>query len=77
LGRFFIEYFRPDAWMIGSIAAAQLFAILCVVGGVALLVVRHAKARQTQSSLESSVNPTTEQAVEAPVESPAEPTEGE
>ncbi|RLC93367.1 MAG: prolipoprotein diacylglyceryl transferase, partial [Chloroflexi bacterium] len=24
LGRFFIEYFRPDAWMIGPLAAAQL-----------------------------------------------------
>ncbi|RLC80983.1 MAG: prolipoprotein diacylglyceryl transferase [Chloroflexi bacterium] len=45
LGRFFIEYFRPDAWMIGSIAAAQLFAIICVVGGVAVLVVRHTRAR--------------------------------
>ena len=77
LGRFFIEYFRPDAWVIGPIAAAQLVAILCVVGGVALLVIRHAKARQAQSSLESPVNPTTEQAVEAPVESPAEPAEGE
>lgn len=45
LGRFFIEYFRPDAWRIGPIAAAQLFAIICVVGGVAVLIVRHAKAR--------------------------------
>jgi phosphatidylglycerol:prolipoprotein diacylglycerol transferase len=45
LGRFFIEYFRPDAWMIGPIAAAQLFAILCVVGGGTLLVVRHVRAR--------------------------------
>ena len=77
LGRFFIEYFRPDAWIIGPIAAAQLFAILCVVGGVALLVVRHAKARQAQSSLEPSANLTAEQAVEAPAESPAEPTEEE
>jgi len=45
LGRFFIEYFRPDAWMIGPIAAAQLFAIICVVGGVGVLVVRHTRAR--------------------------------
>ncbi|MEE8391557.1 MAG: prolipoprotein diacylglyceryl transferase family protein, partial [Anaerolineae bacterium] len=47
LGRFFIEYFRPDAWMIGPLAAAQLFAILCVVGGVATLIVRRARARRT------------------------------
>jgi phosphatidylglycerol:prolipoprotein diacylglycerol transferase len=47
LGRFFIEYFRPDAWMIGPIAAAQLFAIICVVFGIAVLVVRHTWARPT------------------------------
>ncbi|MEA3341502.1 MAG: prolipoprotein diacylglyceryl transferase [Chloroflexota bacterium] len=45
LGRFFIEYFRPDAWMLGPIAAAQLFAIICVVGGVGVLVVRHTRVR--------------------------------
>jgi phosphatidylglycerol:prolipoprotein diacylglycerol transferase len=45
LGRFFIEYFRPDAWMIGPIAAAQLFAIFAVVGGTAVLVVRHVRAK--------------------------------
>ncbi|MCX7681645.1 MAG: prolipoprotein diacylglyceryl transferase [Anaerolineae bacterium] len=49
LGRFFIEYLRPDAWMIGPIAAAQLFAIFCVVGGTALLVVRHLRARRLQT----------------------------
>ncbi|MDY7077021.1 MAG: prolipoprotein diacylglyceryl transferase [Chloroflexota bacterium] len=55
LGRFFIEYFRPDAWMIGPIAAAQLFAIICIVGGVAVLVVRHVKATSTKDII-----PTTE-----------------
>jgi phosphatidylglycerol:prolipoprotein diacylglycerol transferase len=45
LGRFFIEYLRPDAWMIGPIAAAQLFAIFAVVGGVTALVVRHVRAK--------------------------------
>jgi len=43
LGRFFIEYLRPDAWMIGPIAAAQLFAIICAAGAAALLIVRHAR----------------------------------
>jgi len=47
LGRFFVEYFRPDAWMLGPIAAAQVFAIACVVVGVALLIVRHVRARTT------------------------------
>lgn len=41
LGRFFLEYLRPDAWMIGPIAAAQLFALICIGGAVAVLVVRH------------------------------------
>jgi len=52
LGRFFIEYLRPDAWMIGSIAAAQLFAIILAVGGVALLVVRHVRAGATAPATE-------------------------
>jgi phosphatidylglycerol---prolipoprotein diacylglyceryl transferase len=45
VGRFFIEFLRPDAWMIGPIAAAQLFAIICVAGGVMLMVGRHLGAR--------------------------------
>jgi len=77
LGRFFIEYFRPDAWMIGSIAAAQLFAIICVVGGTTLLVVRHVKARPARPSTETPADLAPEREEEAPVESPAEPVEGE
>lgn len=46
LGRFFIEYFRPDAWMLGPIAAAQLFAVICVLFGVAMLVMIHLRARR-------------------------------
>lgn len=42
LGRFFLEYLRPDAWMIGPIAAAQLFALACIAGATAILVIRHA-----------------------------------
>ncbi len=44
LGRFFLEYLRPDAWMIGPIAAAQLFALICMVGAAAILIVRHTVA---------------------------------
>jgi len=40
LGRFFIEYLRPDAWMLGPLAAAQWFALVCIVGGVLALVLR-------------------------------------
>ena len=45
LGRFFVEYLRPDAWIIGPFTAAQLVAIVCVVGGVAVLAIRHANAQ--------------------------------
>ncbi len=60
LGRFFIEYLRPDAWMIGPIAAAQLFAIICVVGGVAVLVVRHTRAAPDRRPPETHAGRSTE-----------------
>jgi phosphatidylglycerol---prolipoprotein diacylglyceryl transferase len=41
LGRFFIEFFRPDAWTIGKLATAQWIAVGCVVGGLFALVMRH------------------------------------
>jgi len=40
LGRFFLEYLRPDAWMIGPIAAAQLFALICMALAAGILVAR-------------------------------------
>jgi phosphatidylglycerol:prolipoprotein diacylglycerol transferase len=40
-GRFFVEFFRPDAWTIGGLATAQWIAIGCVVGGLIILVLRH------------------------------------
>jgi phosphatidylglycerol:prolipoprotein diacylglycerol transferase len=42
VGRFFLEYLRPDAWMIGPMAAAQLVALLCVVAACAAIVIRRA-----------------------------------
>jgi phosphatidylglycerol:prolipoprotein diacylglycerol transferase len=49
--RFFTEMLRPDAWMVGSIAAAQLFAIILFIAGAVFLLVRHLwlprKTRQT------------------------------
>lgn len=44
LGRFFLEYLRPDAWMVGPIAAAQLFALICILVSVVILILRHAGA---------------------------------
>jgi phosphatidylglycerol:prolipoprotein diacylglycerol transferase len=44
--RFFIEFLRPDAWMMGSIAAAQVFALGFIVIGTTFLVARHRLARR-------------------------------
>ncbi len=41
LGRFWVEMFRPDAWVIGSLATAQWIAIGCVVFAVIMLFIRH------------------------------------
>lgn len=40
-GRFFVEMFRPDAWIMGGLATAQWIAVACVVGGTITLVLRH------------------------------------
>ena len=53
LGRFFVEYFRPDSWMVGPIAAAQLFAVLCAVSGVAMLIIRHTRKRSSALTTEN------------------------
>jgi phosphatidylglycerol:prolipoprotein diacylglycerol transferase len=42
VGRFWVEMFRPDAWVMGQLATAQWIALACVIGGVIGLVVRHA-----------------------------------
>jgi phosphatidylglycerol:prolipoprotein diacylglycerol transferase len=39
--RFFTEMLRPDAWMVGQIAAAQLVAIILLILGIAYFLVRH------------------------------------
>ena len=41
LGRFFVEFFRPDAWTMGSLATAQWIAIGCMAVGIALIALRH------------------------------------
>jgi phosphatidylglycerol:prolipoprotein diacylglycerol transferase len=41
LGRFWVEAFRPDAWVIGRMATAQWIAIASVVGSAIVMVYRH------------------------------------
>ncbi|HIE38275.1 MAG TPA: prolipoprotein diacylglyceryl transferase [Anaerolineales bacterium] len=45
LGRFWIEFFRPDAWMVGPLAAAQWVGLILLVAGAAFVVLRHRRAR--------------------------------
>jgi phosphatidylglycerol:prolipoprotein diacylglycerol transferase len=45
LGRFWIEFFRPDAWKIGPLATAQWVALLLIALSGTYLVVRHRWAR--------------------------------
>lgn len=41
LGRFWVEMFRPDAWVMGNLATAQWIAIGCIVVSIIILVIRH------------------------------------
>lgn len=41
LGRFLVEFQRPDAWMLGPIAAAQAISLLIMIAAMAILVYRH------------------------------------
>lgn len=41
VGRFCIEFLRPDAWMFGPIAAAQVFTAVVAVGAAAFVILRH------------------------------------
>jgi phosphatidylglycerol:prolipoprotein diacylglycerol transferase len=43
VGRFMIEFLRPDAWMFGSIAAAQVFTAIAAIGATTFFVWRHNK----------------------------------
>lgn len=54
LGRFFIEFFRPDAWTMGGLATAQWIAIGCVAGGALIIALRHIFWRREPTSVEPS-----------------------
>jgi phosphatidylglycerol:prolipoprotein diacylglycerol transferase len=41
VGRFFVEFQRPDAWMLGPIAAAQAVSIVVALTAVVIMVYRH------------------------------------
>jgi len=41
LGRFLIEFLRPDAWMLGSLAAAQVFALIAIALAILGIIYLH------------------------------------
>jgi len=46
VGRFFVEqFFRPDAWRLGTLAAAQWFSLGAIALGIAGLVWNHVRSR--------------------------------
>jgi phosphatidylglycerol:prolipoprotein diacylglycerol transferase len=59
-GRFFIEFLRPDAWMIDGLATAQWIAIGCVVGGLITLVLRHVFWNREAATSEEGLGELTE-----------------
>jgi len=71
LGRFFIEFLRPDAWMMGSLAAAQVFALAAI--GLATLGIIYLHRRPLPPTETGIAEETTEP---APVSPPALRDEG-
>ena len=45
VGRFWVEMFRPDAWRLGTLAAAQWFALAGIGLGVTGLLLNHLRSR--------------------------------
>lgn len=41
LGRLWVEAFRPDAWVMGTLATAQWIALISIAGSLILLFLRH------------------------------------
>ena len=41
LGRFLVEFQRPDAWMLGPMAAAQVVSLLIMLAAAAIMAYRH------------------------------------
>ncbi|MDX9952738.1 MAG: prolipoprotein diacylglyceryl transferase [Anaerolineae bacterium] len=50
--RFFTEMLRPDAWTLGALAAAQVFSLVFIVGGVGFLVARRLWLRKQATPTE-------------------------
>jgi phosphatidylglycerol:prolipoprotein diacylglycerol transferase len=52
VGRFWVEFLRPDAWRMGTFATAQWIAIILFAVGVGGLIINHARPRRPQAEAE-------------------------
>ena len=52
--RFLTEMLRPDAWMVGNIAAAQIVSLVLVGVGLAVIIGRRLIKRQPQAALHNT-----------------------
>ncbi|MBN1179578.1 MAG: prolipoprotein diacylglyceryl transferase [Anaerolineae bacterium] len=57
LGRFWIEFFRPDAWTWGALATAQWIALIAIAIGIAFIVLQHKLRRPLGVSQASEALP--------------------
>jgi len=70
IGRFAIEFLRPDRWMMGPIAAAQLFSAIAAIAAVCVMIVRH-RRRSTAMRASTGIEPDVD--TSAPSETSSEP----
>ena len=64
LGRFFVEFLRPDAWIMGPLAAAQVFALIFI--GLAVLGIIFLHRRPPPTAETNMAEETTEPTLAAP-----------
>ena len=59
MGRFIVEFFRPDAWTMGQLATAQWIALVLMAFSTVTLVLRHLfwKREPAAATAESAVAP--------------------
>jgi phosphatidylglycerol:prolipoprotein diacylglycerol transferase len=55
-GRFFVEFQRPDAWMLGPLAAAQWFSLLSILICSGILIYRHKRRPRITESDHTASN---------------------
>jgi phosphatidylglycerol:prolipoprotein diacylglycerol transferase len=55
VGRFLVEFQRPDAWKIGGIATAQWISLASAIFCTAILIYRHRRAARAASAKPSSI----------------------